>query len=116
MVTVIDYTKRQSADGKEFFVLNLQGGVEFQQSKNTGNFYATALKASITCTFPESTCKALVGKQLPGAIQRVECDDYEYTNPETGEILTLHHKCLYNPSANAVSVEETVFQGEAVVM
>lgn len=48
MVTIIDYTKRQNAEGKEFFVLNLMGGVELVKSTKTGNYYATAWKSSIT--------------------------------------------------------------------
>jgi hypothetical protein len=54
MVTVIDYKKRKNSEGKEFFVLILQGDVELVQSKETGNFYATTRKTSLSTTFGES--------------------------------------------------------------
>jgi hypothetical protein len=34
--------KRETEDGKEFFVLELQGGIEMVKSKETDKFYVTA--------------------------------------------------------------------------
>jgi hypothetical protein len=42
MVRIINYKKR-TEDGKEFFVLELQGGIEMVK-KETGKFYVTARK------------------------------------------------------------------------
>ena len=39
MVTVVDFAKRITSDGREFYVLILQGGLSLVQSKQTGNFY-----------------------------------------------------------------------------
>ena len=64
MVTIIGYTKRQNAEGKEFFTLNLMGGIELIKSSKTGSFYATAFKSSITSTFNEDVCKSLIGLAL----------------------------------------------------
>ena len=113
MVTIIGYTKRQNAEGKEFFTLNLMGGIELIKSSKTGNFYATAFKSSITSTFNEDVCKSLIGSKLPGTVQKIECDSYEYAIPSTGEIVMLTHKYLFNPSPNSATMEEVVFSPEA---
>ena len=108
MVTVSDYKKKQNAEGKEFYLLQLNGDLEMVLSKSTGNYYATAKKATITSTFKEHECKALIGKQLPGVIVKKECEPYEFNNPETGEIITLHHRYGYAPDEN--QLEKAVFQ------
>lgn len=94
MVTVIGYDKRLSDDDREFFTLTIQGGVEVVQSQN-GNLYMTAKKMSIPSTFNEEGCKMLIGKELPGDIEKVECEPYEYTSKRTGEIFTLTSTCVY---------------------
>ncbi len=106
MVTVINYKKRQAEDGREFFALEVQGGIEMVQSQ-TGNFYATARKSSITSTFDEMTCSALIGTQVPGNIEKVECDPYQYTVKDTGDVIMLHHRYLYQPEGtNSVKQQE----------
>ena len=67
------------------------------QSQETGKFYATAKKCFITSTFDEQTAEALVGREIPGRIERVECEEYDYTVPETGEVITLSHRWEYLP-------------------
>lgn len=95
MVKVTNFESRNSQDGKQFFVLILQGDLEFVQSTETGKMYATVKKASVPCTFDELTCQALIGKELAGSIDKVECEPYEYTNPQTGEVLYLNHRYEY---------------------
>ena len=95
MVTVKNFAKRQREDGTHFFVLILQGGLELVQSKSTGKFYATTRTTSIPTTFDEATCQLMVGQQLQDEIQKVECEPYDYTNPETGEVTTLTHTYQY---------------------
>ncbi len=99
MVRIIDYKTRTSEDGKQFFTLEIQGGIEMILSQTTGNFYATARKSSITTTFNEQTCKALIGTEMPGSIEKQECEPYEYTVEDTGEIITLTHKYMYVPES-----------------
>ncbi|MBK7095318.1 MAG: hypothetical protein IPH57_09845 [Saprospiraceae bacterium] len=109
MVTIIDYKQRTSEDGKSFFVLELQGDVEFVQSHDTGKYYATARKITMSCTFDENTCKKLVGMSLNGHIDKVECEPYEYVIRETGEHITSAHKYSYVPDEVEVQqVKETV--------
>jgi hypothetical protein len=97
MVTIINYAQRQSKEGKSFVSLQLQGDVELVQSLETGRFYATVRRCSITSTFDEETAKSLIGMKLPGNIQRSKCDAYDFTVPETGEIITLAHTYEYVP-------------------
>ncbi len=112
MVTIINYTKRQNAEGKEFFTLNLMGGVELVKSTKTGNYYATAWKSSISCTFNEDVCKSLIGTKLPGIVTRVESEPYEYKIPSTGETIMLTHKYRFDASPNIATMEEVVFTPE----
>ena len=113
MVTVIDFAKRQTKDGREFFALILQGGLSLVQSQNTGNFYATVKKCSIPSTFDEETAKSMVGEQVPGNVERMSCDAYQWTNQETGEVLELSHRWVYVPEG--ATLEEAVFEGEPQV-
>ena len=64
MVQIISYKERQTEDGKSFFVLELQGGLEMVRSQETNQFYATAKKAFISSTFDEATCNSLIGTSM----------------------------------------------------
>ena len=97
MVRIINYKERQKEDGDTFFVLELQGGIEMVQSKETGNFYATAKRAFMPSTFDEQTCSALIGTEMPGTILKEECEPFNYVVKETGEEITLHHRWVYAP-------------------
>ena len=74
MVTITGLEKRKAADGKEFNVMSLQGGIEVAISKATGKPYLTARKTSIPCTFDDVLAKSLIGTTLPGEIERIEVD------------------------------------------
>lgn len=97
MVRIINYQKRQAEDGREFFVLEITGGVEMVRSKETGQFYATSKKSSIPSTFDEETCKALIGTEMTGQVVRLEVEPYPYIVKETGEELLLSHRWVYVP-------------------
>lgn len=97
MVKIIDFKMMESEEGKPFFMLILQGGVEMIKSKATGRFYATARTTSVTSTFDENTCMQLIGEQMPGNIKKVECEEYDYTMKETGETIKLTHRYEYVP-------------------
>jgi len=95
MVTIVDFVKRQNKEGEEFNALILQSGIELVKSRESGRWYATAKRASITSTFDDGTCQGLIGTQIPGSIQRVECEPYEFTVRDTGEVLELTHRWVY---------------------
>ena len=97
MVTITGYTARENSDGETFYVLHLQGEIEMVRSQDTGRLYATARQTTITSTFDEATCQRMVGTELPGVIRREETEPYEYTIPETGEVVTLSHTWTYDP-------------------
>ncbi|SNQ43845.1 hypothetical protein [Cellulophaga lytica] len=109
MVRIIGYKQREKEDGNPFFILELQGGVEMSLSKETGQYYATTKKAFVTSTFDEPTCKALIGSEMPGSIQRKEVEPYSYVVKETGEELVLTHRWLFVPKS-----EEETKQEEAI--
>jgi hypothetical protein len=96
MVRIVNYEKKQKEDGKEFFILELQGGIELVMS-HSGQYYATAKKAKITSTFDEQTCKSLIGSELKGHVIKVSSEPYQYTIKETGETVVLTHKYVYTP-------------------
>jgi hypothetical protein len=95
MVRIVNYQKRRGEEGKEFFTLELQGGIEMVKSQETGKFYVTARKASISSTFDEMTCQALIGTELPGTVAKVNCEPYEYVVKDTGEVIMLSHRYEY---------------------
>ena len=97
MVTIIAIRKNVNSKEEEFISLILQGEIDLVQSKETGNYYATARRASITSTFDERTAEGLVGSKLPGVIEKVESEPYDYTVKETGESIKLSHKFEYKP-------------------
>jgi hypothetical protein len=114
MVRISNYIKRTTEDAKEFFVLELQGGIEMVKSQDTGKFYITARKTTISSTFDEATCQALIGTELPGKIEKVECEEYSYTIKDTGEIITLKHRFEYveeeKASTNKVEKSKTTIE------
>ena len=114
MVTIVDYAIRQAKeDGREFIILVLQGGLSLVQSKQSGNFYATVKQTSIPSTFDEATAKGFIGEKLPGSVQRMSCESYEWVNKETGEVIELSHRWVYVPEG--ATLEEAIFLGEPEV-
>lgn len=103
MVRIVNYQKRQTEEGKAFFVLEIQSGIEMVLSAKTGQYYATAKRANISSTFDEETCKALIGTDMPGNIRKMDSEPYEYTVKETGEIIMLTHRYVYQPEVNSPS-------------
>src|SRR5262245_39983082 len=98
MVTVINAHKREGKNGS-FIVLELLGNVEMVQSQNTGRFYATARRCSVPSSFDETTAVMMIGSKMPGNIERVQCDAYDYPIPETGEVIKLAHTYEYRPES-----------------
>ena len=114
MVRIIDYKVRQNNDGEPFLALIVQGGISLVKSKETGMYYATAKKASIPSTFDEETCKSLIGQELEGSVERVECDPYEFVSEQTGEVIELDHRWIFVKEGDAVpkTVKAVQYQEE----
>ena len=105
MVKIVDFVKRQNKEGKEFNALILQSGIELVKSQETQRWYATAKKASITSTFDENYCRSLIGTQIPGTVQRVECQPYDFTIKDTGEVVTLTHRWQYAKEGEVLAAQ-----------
>lgn len=110
MVTVTNYLLKENADGKKFFALELTGDVEVAVSQSTGKMYATARKCNLASTFDEVVCQALIGKQLPGMIKKIEVDEpYEYKVPGSKETIILDYRYEYSASEVESNLEQAVF-------
>lgn len=114
MVTVVDYKTYQSDDGKEFYALEVQGGIEVIKSQETGRTYLTARKATVPCTFNEETCKALKGTQIEGVIKKLEVEAYNYVIKETGEEISLTHRYEFMSNDESVVKDNVVDLKEVV--
>ena len=95
MVRIIDVKTITTETGKAFSMLVVQGGLEPLVSNKTGKIYLTMRKANVPTTFDAITCNSLIGTELPGKVEKMDCEPYEYTVQETGEILTLKHNWQY---------------------
>jgi hypothetical protein len=97
MVTIIEVKHSENSNGKPFVSLKLQGGIEAVQSQQSGKLYLTNRTCLIPTTFENATAEALVGKELPGTIQRVASDPYEFVIKQSGEVIMLSHRYEYVP-------------------
>jgi hypothetical protein len=114
MVTVKNVHSRESERGK-FMSLELTGDAELVQSQNTGRFYATVRRCFISSTFDEETAKALVGTKFKGSIVRAESEEYDFTIPDTGEVIKLAHRWDYVPEEGVTNTKvSAVSQSELV--
>ena len=114
MVTIVDYKSFEKENGENFFGLVVQGGVESVKSGKTGKMYLTAKSATVPTTFNESVCKSLLGSTLEGSVRKIECDSYEYTIKDTGEIIELKHRYEY-VSDEAEIIQKNVLELESVL-
>lgn len=106
MVTIINYKEVQTEDGRHFVSIELQGEPKLEISSTTGNFYLTANKTRVSTALPIEACKMLIGKQLPGTVEKVQVEPYPYVNKETGEAFTLDYAYVYRPEEQSLSKEE----------
>lgn len=108
MAKIIGYQTRQNKEGKSFIALDLQGDLVMVQSLETGRYYATAKRCSITSTFSEDVAKSLIGQEIQGRIERVQCESYEYTVVETGEVITLSHRYEFIPDTGVAATSTPI--------
>ena len=114
MVTIVNCKEVETAEGKVFTSLEIQGDVRFVQSKVTDNYYLAADRTRISSALPLNFCRTLIGQKLPGTVEKVECEPYEYVNKETGDAITLHHTFVYSPeeSANVQQLQMNPYLGQ----
>jgi hypothetical protein len=104
MVQVSAYYVRENSHGKPFIALELQGEPELIKSVESERFYLACKRCTITSTLNEEQAKNLIGKQYPGRIGKIDCEPYEYTIKETGEVINLCYRYEYIPEDSAAVV------------
>ena len=97
MVEIVNCKQVTTVEGKVFTSIEIQGNVRLVKSKLTENYYLAANKTRISSALSLDYCRTLIGQKLPGTIEKIDCEPYEYINPETNEALTLHHTFVYSP-------------------
>lgn len=101
MVKVISVKVSVNNEGKQFISLKLQGAVEAMQSLETGKFYLTARTCYVSTTFSLLESEGLIGLEIPGNVERVSAEPYQYTIKETGEVISLSHRYEFIPETQA---------------
>ncbi len=115
MLTITGYTQRTNTTGEVYFALELTSDEpEMVLSRATNRYYITARKCYMSSTFNEAVCKKMVGKEFVGSIVKVPCEPYEFTVPETGEVITREHRYEYSPIAEGTA-EQAVFGAVAPI-
>ena len=109
MVTIVSYSPRLNLKGDEFFVLILQGGIEFKKSQTSDLHYATAMRCYVPSTFDEQTCESMLGQKLPGKIVRKPCEPFRHLDKNTGEEIEISHRYVYLPEGS--NMEEVIYEG-----
>lgn len=102
MVTIVGFQQCESKEGKPFVAIELQGEPKLLQSPTTGNFYLTANKTKVSTSLSVDACKMIVGQKLPGRVDKVEVEPYEYVNKQTGEVFALNYAYVYIPEEDSV--------------
>lgn len=86
-VIIAGYAELVNADGESFTQLILeQDELRARQSDKT--LYMGTKTCRITSSWSKAKCELFVGKPLPAQnanIVQVDCDEYTWTNPSTGE-------------------------------
>lgn len=78
MVQIIGFEKKKNEKTQESYsVLLLAGDPEVMISKSSGRPYVSVRRTSIPCSLEEKEAQALIGKELPGTIERVSCTPFE---------------------------------------
>ncbi len=114
MVKVIDFKTRTNESGEDFNVLIVQGGVEPVRSRNTGQLYFTAKKASVPCTFDDNICQELIGASFNGSIRKTACEPFMYTIEETGEKIERSYRYEYFDEEMEL-LEEHLIEKEEII-
>ena len=64
----------------------------------------TTKRATISSTFDEDSAKKMIGKELPGSIERIPVEPYEYVT-DTGAIVKLSNRWVYRQDNVVVPAE-----------
>jgi len=102
MVRIINCHLREGERGS-FVSLEVQGDPELVMSQNSGRWYITAKRAFLSTTFDFEIAQRMVGTQFRGSIIRVQTDPYDFTIPDSGEVIQLSHRYDYSPEESQLT-------------
>jgi len=108
MVKIINYKTATSNDGNQFILLKVSGGLQPVQSMTTGKIYFKGKTAYVASNLDEASAQAVIGSEMPGVINRMPCEPYDYIVESTGESITIDYRFEYQ-------LEEPTIQASAVV-
>jgi hypothetical protein len=96
MVTIVKFEKKTNPKTNESYsVLEVQSDPEVLMSK-AGRAYITTRKATIASSLDDTQAKALIGKTLPGTIEKVACTPFEVKLPN-GKKAKISTSFQYSP-------------------
>ncbi len=110
MVTVTNALERVKKDGTTFPVLEISGGAELVLSQTSQRYYACVRRCTVPFTGTMDVAKMLIGQKIEGEIVRTIVAPYQFTNPRTGEVLTLQISYAYRPKDSQDLVGHTRVQ------
>jgi hypothetical protein len=96
MVTIVKFEKKTNPKTNESYsVLVVQSDPEVLVSK-TGRAYITTRKATVASSLDDIQANALIGKTLPGTIEKVACTPFEVKLPN-GKKAKISTSFQYSP-------------------
>lgn len=99
MVKIIgSETKVNPKTKEQYNVIVLMGNVEVLKSKATGKPYLTSKRVIMPTTLTSEQAADLVGTNLPGDIEKVDCPEYEIKMPNSKKVVKITHTFQYSPS------------------
>ena len=94
MVQVLDVVERtNSVSGNPFRVVIVGGAAQVVFSKE-GKPRVDTVRAGIPSNLPTEVLTNLIGSELPGKIEKQECEPYTFTGSD-GEEVTLDYRWQY---------------------
>lgn len=98
MVLVSDYELREAQDGKtKVFLKVTSEDLIPQKSKVTGKVYLKPLSTLLFAAIEPKQAEFLVGRSIPGRIEKVSIEPYEITDFQTGEMRIIDFRYQYVP-------------------
>jgi len=109
-VTITNALERVKKDGKTFPVLEISGNAEIVLSQTTQKYYCTLRRCFIPFTGTMEVAKMMIGQKIDGEIVRTIVEPYQFTNPRSGEVITLQHSYSFRPKDSQDLVGHTRVQ------
>jgi hypothetical protein len=97
MVTITSIEQRKNPKTQEeYTVAVITGNVEVFTSHSTGKPYLTAKKVLLPTTLDNAQAKLLIGQNLNGNIEKIECKPYDI-KLANGKKISINHTYQFSP-------------------